>query len=47
MLWGKEVLDVNGGRAVVTLDTGPLIRKLSDLWGEPLEPYFKNHHPVI
>lgn len=36
-----------GHRAAVTLDTGPLIRTLAELWGEPLEPYFSDYHPVI
>lgn len=36
-----------GARAVVTLDTRPLIEKLGELWGEPLVPYFSDYHPVI
>ncbi len=36
-----------GARALVTLETGPLIQTLGKLWGEPLEPYHSNYHPVI
>ncbi len=34
-------------RAVVTLDTNPLIEALGRLWGEPLVPFHSNYHPVI
>lgn len=36
-----------GSRAVVTLDTIPLIGHLAKLWGEPLVPFHSNYHPVI
>jgi len=36
-----------GSRAVVTLDTTPLIGALSKLWGEPLVPFHSDYHPVI
>ncbi|MEE9231330.1 MAG: DUF6445 family protein [Acidobacteriota bacterium] len=36
-----------GSRAVITLDTAPLIGHLSKLWGEPLVPFHTNYHPVI
>ena len=36
-----------GSRAVVTLDTVPLIGALGKLWGEPLAPFHSNYHPVI
>lgn len=36
-----------GSRAVVTLDTVPLISELSKLWGEPLVPFHSSYHPVI
>lgn len=36
-----------GSRAIVTLDTFPLLDTLSDLWGEPLRPYHTDYHPVV
>jgi hypothetical protein len=36
-----------GSRAVITLDTVPLIGALGKLWGEPLAPFHSNYHPVI
>ncbi len=36
-----------GSRAVITLDTVPLIGALAKLWGEPLVPFHSNYHPVI
>ena len=36
-----------GSRALVTLDTGPLLATLSEMWGEPLRPHFSAYHPVI
>jgi uncharacterized protein DUF6445 len=36
-----------GSRAVITLDTTPLLKAMSGLWGEPLVPYHSNYHPVI
>ncbi|GKS56864.1 hypothetical protein YTPLAS18_03910 [Nitrospira sp.] len=36
-----------GARAMITLDTNPLIQSLSKLWGEPLRPFHAEYHPVI
>jgi hypothetical protein len=36
-----------GSRAMITLDTTPLIRMLGKLWGEPLRPFHTEYHPVI
>jgi hypothetical protein len=36
-----------GSRAMITLDTTPLIRALGKLWGEPLRPFHAEYHPVI
>lgn len=36
-----------GSRAMVTLDTFPLLKSLGRLWGEPLQPYHTDYHPVI
>ncbi len=36
-----------GSRAVVTLETDPLIQTLGKLWGESLRPYHSDYHPVI
>lgn len=36
-----------GSRAVITLDTHPLIETLGKLWGEPLIPFHSDYHPVI
>lgn len=36
-----------GSRAMITLDTGPLIRTMAKLWGEPLKPFHAEYHPVI
>lgn len=36
-----------GARAMVTLDTAPLIQTLGELWGEPLRPHFSEYQPVI
>lgn len=36
-----------GSRAMITLDTFPLIQKLGKLWGEPLKPFHADYHPVI
>lgn len=36
-----------GSRAVITLDTGPLMTTMSKLWGEPLAPFHSDYHPVI
>ena len=36
-----------GSRAMITLDTTPLVQALSKLWGEPLAPFHAEYHPVI
>lgn len=36
-----------GSRAVITLDTGPLISTMGKLWGELLAPFHSDYHPVI
>jgi hypothetical protein len=36
-----------GSRAMITLDTTPLIQTLSKLWGEQLRPFHAEYHPVI
>lgn len=36
-----------GSRAMITLDTTPLIRTLSKFWGESLRPFHTEYHPVI
>lgn len=36
-----------GSRAMITLDTTPLIQTLGKLWGEPLRPFHAEYHPVI
>lgn len=36
-----------GSRAMITLDTTPLIQTLSKFWGEPLKPFHAEYHPVI
>ncbi len=36
-----------GARAMITLDTMPLIRTLSKFWGESLRPFLADYHPVI
>ncbi len=36
-----------GSRALITLDTAPLLQALGRLWGEPLRPYHSDYHPVI
>jgi hypothetical protein len=36
-----------GARALITLNTEPLIETLGSLWGEPLIPYHSDYHPVI
>ncbi len=36
-----------GSRAMITLDTTPLIHTMSKLWGEPLKPFHAEYHPVI
>lgn len=36
-----------GSRAMITLDTTPLIHTLAKLWGEPLKPFHAEYHPVI
>lgn len=36
-----------GSRAMITLDTAPLIQSLGKLWGEQLKPFHADYHPVI
>lgn len=36
-----------GSRAMITLDTTPLIETLGKLWGEQLKPFHAEYHPVI
>lgn len=36
-----------GSRAVITLNTQPLIQTLGKLWGKPLIPFHSDYHPVI
>lgn len=36
-----------GSRAMITLDTSPLIHTLGKMWGEPLRPFHSDYHPVI
>lgn len=44
---GSLVGSYPGSRALVTLDTYPLLAALSDLWGEALHPYHADYHPMV